>query len=367
MGDVYENSKMGPFNQITLSKYLAGKKVARGFDVNNFSTVLKGSSTVKDLPVLMELIYTSFTNINPDPEGYSSYVEKYRPLFANLEKKPEFIFQQACDSTEFEGNKLMMPPTMSTLVDTNYDKTLNMLKEALSNPADYTFIFTGNVDLESFENLMLQYLGSLTTSAPSTVTVVTPIEMAKGDVVNHFEQQMQTPATYIKTTYSGYDMEYTTKNAVMINLLGQILQNNYIETLREEVGGTYSPFAYATYNNGLNCWTISSEVITNAEKQQEILDRSALELNNILTYGVDAVNFNKVKEAAVQQNEIQKKNNRYWNTYLMIQNLYPEMHWLSEYEPALLSITLEDFNAFIKTLNDKKNCIQIIMEGVSGE
>lgn len=363
VSDVYENSKLGTFDKKMIKKYLAGKKVSLGFDIKNFSTLLDGKSTVKDLPTLMELIYVSFTDLNPDKEGYQNEMDRYKPMFANLEKSPDYNFQLACDSTEYMGNPFMLPPSLSTLENADYDKSFALLKEALSNPADYTFIFTGNIEEATFVPLMEAYLASLPTQAVKAIEVKTPIEMVKGNVENCFKFGMQTPATYVKNVYSGYNMPYNTKNNVMLLMLGQVLQNNYIETLREEEGGTYSPYAYASYNNALGCWVLESEVITNAEKQQVLMERAAAELENILNNGIDAVNFNKVKESDLNQYEIRRKNNSYWATYLMLEQLYPDLKWLSEYEEALNSVTLDDFNAFVKTLGADKNRLQVIMEG----
>ena len=72
LGDAISLSNVGPFDNKTIARYLTGKNVKLDYGVGNFTDYFEGSSSVKDLPTLFELIYTSFTNINPNEENYDN-------------------------------------------------------------------------------------------------------------------------------------------------------------------------------------------------------------------------------------------------------------------------------------------------------
>ena len=76
--DVYNLAKMGPFDHNRLGKYLAGKKVGLTYKVGNTADILEGSTTVKDLPTFMELVYSSFTQLGADAEAYNTEINKIR-------------------------------------------------------------------------------------------------------------------------------------------------------------------------------------------------------------------------------------------------------------------------------------------------
>ena len=364
MEDAFESSKMGPFDSKTLRKYLAGKNVSLGFSVNSYTDVLSGNSTVKDLPYLFELIYTAFTNVNPDEATYKVNIDRARPLLANSEKNPQYIFSNNIAETSYGNNPLVMQPTVATLDEAVYSEALRMVKDKLSDAAQYTFIFTGNIPEEQFKEFVLTYIASLPSSGKEKVVVKTPIKTVEGQVKNEFTQPMETPSTMVYDIYSGYNVPYTMQNAIMVDLIGDILSNIFTDTLREEEGGTYSPQAGSRYDINNNAWNIIYIFVTNADQQAKLIARADDELMNLLGNGADEANFNKAKEAKIKQYEIRSRKNGYWQDALMTQSRFPDINMVDGYGDALQNVTLSDFNNFLKNLYNGKNRLQVIMEGV---
>ena len=358
---VFQDSKFGPFDKKMLTRYLSGKKASIGFAPNAFTDDLSGRSTVKDLKVLMELFYTAFTNLSADPEAYRADVERYKPLYQNLMSNPEFLFQVKAEETVYCNNPLLAVPTYEVFEQADYDRSLALVKKALGNAADYTFVFVGNIDEATFVPMLEQYFATLPAGKVTEPKIVTPVEVARGQVVNDIKQPMQTPTVYIQNLYSGNNVTYTVKNTILTTMAGKLLRNIYLESLREDEGGTYSPQVTSDYETPLKLWEIEYEVVTAPEKKEKIMARADSEIAKMFADGTDAVTFNKIKEAEVQQYQIQKNRNGYWNVMLKEQLQNPEVNIISDYESALNSITLDEFNSFIKTMYNGENRIQIIM------
>ena len=364
MGDVFETAKMGNFDNKTLKKYLAGKNVALGFTVNTYTDVLNGNSTVKDLPYLFELIYTSFTNVNPDHDTYNVNIDRYRPLLENQMKNPNFIFFQQVNKTMYDNNPLAAQVTVETLDNMVYDESFALVKDVLGNPADYTFIFVGNISSDVINPLIEQYIASLPTKPVVAPVVKSDIEMQQGQVKNEFTQPMEAPTTMVFDMYSQNNMPYSVENDIMVELIGDILGNIYVDTLREEEGGTYSPSTGAAYNPNKGEWNINYVFFTNADQQAKLISRADEELLKLLSNGADEANFNKAKEAMIKQYEINSRKNNYWQSVLNQQMRFPEVDIINTYGNVLQGITLEQFNAFMKNLYNGNNRIQVIMQGV---
>ena len=94
--DVYNLAKMGPFDHNRLGKYLAGKKVGLTYKVGNTADILEGSTTVKDLPTFMELVYSSFTQLGADAEAYNTAINKIRSRMANEATDANYVFGKHC-------------------------------------------------------------------------------------------------------------------------------------------------------------------------------------------------------------------------------------------------------------------------------
>lgn len=365
MEDVYETAKKGDFDNKTMRKYLAGKKVGLSFSVNTYTDVLNGSSTVKDLPTLFELIYTSFTNLNMDEETFKVNMDRYRPLLENAEKNPQTIFSRQITKTRYNDNALMQQPTVATLDNMNYSETFSMVKDVLGNPAEYSFIFVGNINLTEIKPLIEQYIASLPTSPVTAPVYKTEIDSPQGKIDNEFTQIMEAPTTMVFDSYSQGNMPYTLENDIMIELTGDILGNIYIETLREEEGGTYSPSASASYNPNNGEWNIVYVFFTNAEQQEKLRTRADDELKKLLSNGADETNFNKAKEAMIKQLEINTRKNKYWSDLLALQLRFPDVDKVNGYGEALQNITLPQLNEFMKNLYNGNNRIQVVMHGVN--
>lgn len=361
--DVYNLAKMGPFDHTKLEKYLAGKKVSLSYSVGNTADILEGNSTVKDLPTFMELVYSSFTQLGADAEAYNTEIGKIRSLMANQEKDANYVFSKHIKSATYGNNPMFQAVGVSTLDAANYDQMIDLLHKSLANAADYTFIFTGNVDLNTFKPLIEQYIATLPSTGKKSAAPkqVTDIKQVTGQVADKFPYPMATPAVMVCNSYSDTNVAYNPKNSVMIDLLGDALSNVFTETLREEEGGTYSPYAYARLNPYTGQWALVYVFQTNKDMQQKLEKRANDELMKLLKEGIKEDNFQKVKGAALSQYDINVRTNAYWDSELMM--LDRGIDGITGAREAIADLTLADMNAFLKNLYNGKNRIQVVLEG----
>ncbi|MDE7419283.1 MAG: insulinase family protein, partial [Muribaculaceae bacterium] len=357
-----ELSKLGNFDINMMKKYLAGKTVSLGYSVNNYTDMLEGSSSVKDFGSMMEVLYAYFTALNPDEEKYQTQIEQYKPILANNEKLPNSIFARERAKTTYGDNPLMANLDVATLEKANYSNMLSMAKKSLENAADYTFIFVGNIDEATLRPMLEQYIATLPSKAKaSECKVVTNIDPVRGKVENKFDVAMQTPSTIVFNMYSGNNLKWDVKNDLMIDLMGDVLDMVFVETLREDEGGTYGASVSALYNFSNNIWQLIYAYQTAEDKLERMEARADKELEDLLKNGAKADHFNKVKEAAIKQYEINSKTNSYWEGAIMSAERGANTY--AGYIEALQSLTLDEFNNFLKNVYDGKNLIEVIMIG----
>ena len=362
--DVAQLAKFGSFDMTKLQKYLAGKNVGLSFGVKNVTDVIDGYSTVKDLPTLMELLYTSFTDLNPDKEKFMSLMEQFASSLKNKDKDPEFIFDKHCKNSSYGNNPMFAPIDMEMLSKFDYDKTFKFIKEAQKNAADYTFLFVGNVDINKFKPLMEKYIASLPASkAKRKVAAQSSIAYAEGIVNDEFKQPMESPVAKVYNIISGNDIEFTPVNANMMSLMGSVLQMIFTETLREEEGGTYSPAAGAAMNANTNQWFIQYMYDTNGEKLSTLNKRADSELKKLVANGASAAHFAKAKAAMLKQLEVKERTNEYWSNQLLAK--LRGYDYITDAKENIEKITLDDLNKFMKRLNVEKNRINVVMDGVA--
>ncbi len=365
ISSAFDASKFGNFDNTKLQKYLAGKQVSLGYGIGNTINQLSGSSTVKDLETLMELIYTAFTNLNPDDTTYNAQMAQAKTVIKSYEVNPERIFSNHVSKARFGNNPMFNQISVATIDEANYPEMLSMIKESLKNAAAYTFIFTGNVNADSISPLLEKYIASLPgnkkdVKAPQNLSSISPVS---GKVTDIFKQEMQTPSTMVFNSIGDKNVSYSIDNAVKFEILGSILSNIFIDTLREEEGGTYSPYAGGSLNPYTGTWNIVYTFQTSADKQEKLNKRAYDEIIKLLSEGASEVNFNKVREAALKQYDIRVRTNSYWNNNLI--DYEKGIDNITNHKAAIENLTLTDFNSFIKNIYNGNNRIEVIMEGIS--
>lgn len=365
VGDVYNYAVLGNYDIIKMRRFLSGKKVSLGYEIGNATNILNGSSTKTDLETLMSLVYVTFNGLTPDRKAYQTQVDAYRPMLEQAMSNPNFIFQQRLRKTEYGNNPMMNALTVETLDAANYDEMFKMLTESMSNAADYTFIFTGNVDVATLKPLLEKYVASLPGTKATKSKIVTSLNMVQGQVNDTWQQPMETPSTTVYNIYSGKNLKYTIENSLQLNILADILANIYTATLREEEGGTYGADVVGQMNPNTGEWMILYAFQTNKLQQDTLMTRAYAELVKLLNEGAKAEDFNKVKEAALKQYENNSRTNAYWNNNLLSYARGWDM--ISNHRAAIENLTLADFNKFMKGLYDGKNRIQVVMEGVEAK
>lgn len=357
---VLEVSKIGPFNPTRLGKYLAGKKVSLNYNIGNSNNYFTGSSTVKDVEDLFQMLYAAFTDVTADQETYEATISQLKAMLVNQQSSPDYIFQLKRMEALYPNSPALYPLSASTLEKMDYSRMLKLYSESLKNAAEFTLILTGNIDEKTIKPILEQYVATLPASkvksgVPVNITSIVPVAGKKHEV---FDISAQNPSVYVFNCVSQKGLEYNVANDVNIDLLGDVLYMIFLETLREEMGGTYSPYATASLNPYTSTWTLSWYVVTNEEMQQAIVDRANLEFKNLLAEGTDMQHFAKVREAAVKQLENNSRSNNYWlKTLLLKERGYDSVTGRKAY---LESLTLDEFNNFIKNVYNGENQIELI-------
>ncbi|MBD5206612.1 MAG: insulinase family protein [Bacteroidales bacterium] len=362
--NAFEYSKQGTFNNIQLQKYLSGKNVNLSFNIGTKSTLLDGSSSVKDINYLMELVYSSFTQLNPDVETYNSEIEKIKSYLANFDKNQQMVFSKMITNTAYGKNPLLQPLSLQLIESSNYEREFEIVKEALANPKEFTFIFTGNIDVETLTPLVEKYIASMSVkNLTPSADAVSSVDLVSGDVKEFATLPMSAPSTMVYVNAHDNNIPYNVENLVKIDMVGDILEIIFTDTLREEEGGTYSPSAYSTLNGWTGEWQIIYVFQTNDQMQDKLIKRANDELMKLLNEGADQANFNKVKEAALKQYEIKERSNNFWSNNLF--RYEKGLDDITNHKAAIENLTLEQLNAFMKTLYNGKNKIEVILQGVA--
>ncbi|MDR1319012.1 MAG: insulinase family protein [Treponema sp.] len=230
-------SGLGPYSRPELTKKIAAKQVSLASWISDYHRGLRGSATAGDLKTLFEMIYLSFTEPRIDPEAVKVMMEQYRTSLALRNESPDTFFFDEVSKTIYGNNPRLKPVELADLSKVDIDRALSFVKRGL-NPADYTFVFTGNLDAGQIRSYIESYLGSIPEGTENFNTWTNPgITRPGGTEKNIYKGKEERGLVYMGWFTK---QPYTEELSAAAQVLTEYLDIRMTEEIREKLGGVYS-------------------------------------------------------------------------------------------------------------------------------
>ncbi|GHT60647.1 peptidase M16 [Bacteroidia bacterium] len=354
---------LGKFSQTDLSKVLAGKKVQVSPTMSLTHEGFTGSSSVKDFETMLQLIYLNFTAPRSDEEVYQSTITRIKSQLENMEANPEIVLNDTVAKDLYVDQNRHFRLKAKDLEKVNYQTIGKWQKDRYADASDFTFVFTGNIDLEIAKPLIEKYLGSLPSIHRKETFAKVNENYRPGLIKSIFDQKVENPKTNVIDIYWA-NFDYTLKNRIEIDMLQQILRTVYTEKVREEEGGTYGVSVsgnISNYPKGQSMFQIYFE--TEPAKADYLNKIVHQVLQDMAKEGPREVDFNKVKEYMLKKQQENEQENSYWRG-AMLEYYRQNTNSYTDYVKTLNAVTPADIRKKVQNLLNAKNAIEIIMTGV---
>ena len=351
---------LGNFSAIDLPKVLAGKKVRVSGSVNTYTEGITGNCSVKDLETMMQLIYLSFGTPRTDEEAYQSFITRTKAMLANIESNPDVAFSDNLIFALFDNHPLRKRMKAEDYDKIDYAKALKLYADRFKDANNFVFTFVGNIDPETFEPLVEQYIGSLKTKKNDETWTANAPAITDKDVNCHYTKAMENPKVTCYMVYNG-DMQFNRKNQLVMQALSDVMDIVYTEKIREDEGGTYGVGVNGNLSNRpKESFMFLIGFNTNKEMYEKLMGIAKAELQNVANNGPRPEDLKKVKEFLVKKHAEDLENNRYWMNCIQT-NDCDGYNPMANYVDMINSITSEDVANMAKAVLNgyKKEVVQI--------
>lgn len=353
---------LNAYSQTDVQKYLQGKQCGVDFTMSQYNRDVEGTSTTKDLPTLMELIYATFTGTNYPADDFAAAQGAYRGLIAGQENNPDYLFGKYLSEILFKA------PAEQTISSAIIDKaeaeaTTALVRNALANAADYTFIFTGSIDPAVFVPLMEQYIATLPADAAKAKTSFTTnpdFEPALGSATDVLTTKMETPQSWVFIGLFA-KMPYTAKNAAMTDIAGQILSKRLLNKVREEMGATYSIGCMARMSRMMGENVMFQIPFPMKPEMKDEALQAIHDIVNAMTTTVTPEELSAIKEYMVKNNAEALEKNDEWAD-AMVGTLSNGVDTFLNEAETVNSITVDDLQNFMKAVIGQNNYRVIVLD-----
>lgn len=361
---IVQANGIGNFNATELSKVLTGKIASVNPYITTYQEGMGGKSSIKDFETMLQLVYLHFTQPRKDDNSFTALKNMYRTSLANAEKNPNKAFSDSVRMTLSGHDPRVILQSLKMLDKVSQDKALEIYKQRFANPADFTFMFVGNIDPNNKETqkLLATYLGGLKTN-PKVKETYNKVyrDTPKGKVNNYFTREMQTKKASNRIQYSGV-MSYNITNDVLMDAIGEILSMRYLESIREKEGGSYGVGVRGSLSNTpKEQASVLMQFDTDPEKQEKLMGIIHAEVSEIVKNGPRLDDLSKVKENMLKQYAQDVEQNDWWMSTLS--NYYQDkLNYRTDYKAAVEALTPQTIQKALKSLVDQGNVIEVVMK-----
>ena len=351
---------VGNFSAIDLPKVLAGKKASVHPQIGSLTEGMSGNCSARDLETMLQLTYLYFTSPRSDEEAFQSYITRTKAMVANAESDPNTAFRDNLMFAMYDNHPLVKRMKAEDYDKVDYAKALKLYADRFKDANNFVFTFVGNINPETFEPLVEQYIGSLKTKKNDETWTANVPAITDKDVNSHYTKSMENPMVTCYMVYNG-EMAYTMENQMKMQVLSDVMDIVYTEKIREDEGGTYG----VGVNGNLTLRPKETFMFliafqTNKEMYEKLIGIAVAELQNVANQGPRPEDLKKVKEFLIKKHSEDLESNRYWMN--CIQTQYRDgYNPMANYEQIVNGITADDVANMAKAVlkGYKKEVVQI--------
>ncbi|MGK2962754.1 MAG: M16 family metallopeptidase [Gemmatimonadaceae bacterium] len=302
---------LGSFNAVDLDKKLTGKVASVNPVLGETTEGMSGSSSPKDIETMFQLAYLSFTAPRLDLVRFEAFKNQVAPFLANRGLAPGNVFSDTVQVTMAQNAFRARPVSPSTFAEIDPEKSLIFYKDRFADASDFTFILVGNVDTVALKPFVETWLASLPASGRSETSRDSGIRPPAGVVKKVVKKGTEAKAT-TRMFFTGV-CSYTPEERLKLRALTTMMQTRLNESLRERLGGTYSP------NIGGSCqrlprqqYTVQLGYGSSIENVEPLTAAVFALIDSVKTQTPSQADVDKVKEEILRSREVEVKTNAYW-------------------------------------------------------
>ena len=239
----------------------------------------------------------------------SALLDQYRTILAQRSENPEAVFSDEITRIGTGNNPYFKPLELADLEKVNTGEAMDFINRAL-NPADYFFVFTGNLDLPVLRSYVETYLASVppreSWDAWTDPGIVRPQKVDQRVYKGKEERGLVFMGWFEPTAY-------TESLGAAASVLTGYLDIVLTEEIREKLGGVYSVSIDASLSplppDGE--LVMQSLFICDPNRAAELSDAVIHQIELIAQGTINQDTFTKAKEALQKSFEESIQSNSY--------------------------------------------------------
>ena len=313
VNSIVHQSGIAELSQDQLERYLSGRSVGAGLGLSGTHERVSGFANNDELETLFQLVYLYITQPQLDTGAFEASRARQIEALKNRDLNPIVSLNDAISELITGDNESprYRPATIEEMEALDADAAFASWHARWQETGDLSFALVGSFAPDDVRELAQRYLGNLPGSGLSETWVDRdlpfPDEIRARDVYAGLEEQVIFLLAY------GGAYEGDKQDAAAMRALGDIVKMRAVEDLREDLSGTYSPYASASVNEiPRRSFILQSVFYTNPEKYEELRAATFAILADLRANGPTEEEVESVRAQRLNNLQEAREENSYW-------------------------------------------------------
>jgi len=347
---VIKDSGLGGLDADQLEEALAGKDVTIGFGINENYFSLSGSADPKEAELVFQLIFHYLNDPGLSQEVLNLAKIRYKQQFESLMQTPEGIMQIKGDSFLAEGDARFGMPYPGIIEQYTLNDIKNWLIPYFENsPIEISIV--GDFNFENMIKLASKYMGTFnkrikfSNKSIESAKVKFPIGKRLELAIDSKIKRGVVRLAFLTDDF--WDIGQTRR----LSILSRIFSERLRVIIREELGETYSPYAYNNPSMSFNDYGIMHAVVNVKPESIEFVYNKIKEIVHSLTLqNITKHETGLALKPVLNHLKVIRKSNTYWlNSVMANSSIYPEkFEWANNMTHDYSKITNDELNGLSK-------------------
>jgi zinc protease len=344
-----------------LQKMLTGKNISLQLSLRNLSEGLNGTASPKDMEAMMQLIYLHFNQPRFDKEAHEAILTRYMAFVENMNNNPQKVMSDSLSLIATDYHPRTRVLDQEFLQDVSYERIEAVYRDRFADASDFFFVIVGNMEAEEVKLLAQKYIGAIGDLDRSETWVDHKVYEPEGVVEKIIPMALETPKANVNIVIN-QEMAYNPYNQMVMRVIRGILDLRYVESIREEEGGTYG----VGVGTSLSKWPVEKATMQinfdcDPERAADLKEKVFAELEKLASEGPSEGDLSKTTENILKGRQESKEHNAYYLSTLFSYYLYGiNFDDPANYEDIVKGLTPKDVKNVMQAFYDDPNIVDVV-------
>lgn len=354
---------LGKHSDDGLRRILAGRNVGVGFRAGDDAFVFSAETTPADLTLQLQLVAAHLVDPGYRAEAELTARRQMEPFYARLATQPNGVLNGEVQRRLASGDARFGIPEKSHALARTLDELREWLTPQLATgPIELSLV--GDFDPEAAITAVASTLGALPAreSKPALeerrrLTVASPAD----EVLTYSGTIEKNLLAVYWPTGDGSDVPRTRR----LSLLGAIFDDRLRKTVREELGGSYSPSAYAVPNEVYRDFGfIIAQITLDPAELERVRPALFAAAADLAENGVTEDELNRARLPILTSLRESERTNAYWlgSVLAAAQEQPARLDWARSRYADFGAITKEELDALARAYLDPARAIRFTIK-----